>query len=158
MAVAKRKRKEKVHKNEKKKKKTWEQEWESKVKKTKQNKQTNKQKTALLASPIYIGKARQVGDKCIKGGSQDALRPLLWGQPTLTPQFSSVTQSCLTLFDPMDCSMSGFPAHHQLLELAQTHVQQVGDDIQPSHPLSSTSPALNLSQHQGLFQWVSSSH
>ena len=155
MAVAKRKRKEKVHKNEKKKKKIWEPEWESKVKK--KNK-TNKQKTALLASPIYIGKARQVGDKCIKGGSQDALRPLLWGQPTLTPQFSSVTQSCLTLFDPMDCSMSGFPAHHQLLELAQTHVQQVGDDIQPSHPLSSTSPALNLSQHQGLFQWVSSSH
>ena len=58
----------------------------------------------------------------------------------------------------MDCSMPGFPAHHQLLELAQTHVHQVSDAIQPSYPLSSPSPApFNLSQHQGLFQWVSSS-
>ena len=74
-------------------------------------------------------------------------------------QFSSVTQSCLTLEDPMDCSMPGFPAHHQLPELAQTHVHWAGDAIQPSHPLSSSSPpAFNLSQHQGLFQWVSSSH
>ena len=68
-------------------------------------------------------------------------------------QFSSVTQSCLTLCDPMDCSMPGFPVHHQLLELAQTHVYQVSDAIQPSHPLSASSPpAFNLSQHQGLFQ------
>ena len=52
-------------------------------------------------------------------------------------QFSSVTQSCLTLCDPMDCSTPGFPVHHQLLELAQTHVHQVGDAIQPLHPLSS---------------------
>ena len=74
-------------------------------------------------------------------------------------QFSSVTQSCLTLCHPMDCSMPGFPVHHQLPELAQTHVHQVGDAIQPSHPLSSLSPpAVNLSQHQGLFQWPSSSH
>ena len=74
-------------------------------------------------------------------------------------QFSSVTPSCLTLEDPMDCSMPGFPAHHQLPELAQTHVHWAGDAIQPSHPLSSSSPpAFNLSQHQGLFQWVSSSH
>ena len=74
-------------------------------------------------------------------------------------QFSSVTQSCLTLEDPMDCSMPGFPAHHQLPELVQTHVHWAGDAIQPSHPLSSSSPpAFNLSQHQGLFQWVSSSH
>ena len=59
----------------------------------------------------------------------------------------------------MDCSMPGFPVLHQLLELAQTHVHRVGDAIQPSHPLSSPSPpALNLSQHQGLFQGVSSSH
>ena len=59
----------------------------------------------------------------------------------------------------MDCSMPGFPVHHQLPELAQTHVNQVGDAIQPSHPLLSLSPpALNLSQDQGLFQWVSSSH
>ena len=71
----------------------------------------------------------------------------------------SVTQSCLTLCDPMDCSTPGFPVHHQLPDLAQTHVHQVGDAIQPSHPLSSPSlPALNLYQHQGLFQWVTSSH
>ena len=67
---------------------------------------------------------------------------------------SSVTQSCPTLCDPMDCSTPGFPVHHQLLELTQTHVYQVSDAIQPSHPLSSPSPpAFNLSQHQGLFQW-----
>ena len=66
--------------------------------------------------------------------------------------FSSVTQLCLTLCDPMDCSMPGLPVHHQLPDLAQTHVHQVGDAIQASHPLSSTSPpAFNLSQHQGLF-------
>ena len=74
-------------------------------------------------------------------------------------QFSSVTQSCLTLCDPMDCSMPGFPVHHQLPEFTQTHVHRVHDAIQPSHPLSPTSPpAFNPSQHQGLFQWVSSSH
>ena len=73
--------------------------------------------------------------------------------------FSSVTQSCLTLCDPMNCSTPGLPVHHQLLESTQTHVHWVSDAIQPSHPLSSPSPpALNLSQHQGLFKWVSSSH
>ena len=75
---------------------------------------------------------------------------------------SSVQFSCSvmsTLWDPMDCSTQGFPVHHQLLELAQTHVHWVGDAIQPSPPLSSPSPpAFNLSQHQDLFQWVSSSH
>ena len=74
-------------------------------------------------------------------------------------QFSSVTQSCLTLCDPTDYSMPGFTVHHQLPELAQTHVHQVGEAIQPSHPLCSPSPpAFHLSQHQNLFQWVSSSH
>ena len=74
-------------------------------------------------------------------------------------QFSSVSQLCLTLCNPMDYSMPGLPVHHQLLELAQTHVHQVGDAIPPSHPLSSPSPpAFNISQHQGVFQWVSSSH
>jgi len=75
--------------------------------------------------------------------------------------FSSIpiAQSCLTLCNPMDYSTPGFLVHHQLLELAQTQVHQVGDAIQPSHPLSSPSPpAFNLSQHQGLFQGVSSSH
>ena len=65
----------------------------------------------------------------------------------------SVAQSCPTLCDPMDCSTPGFPVFHCLLEFAQTHVHQVDDAIQPSHPLSSPSPpALNLSQHQGFFQ------
>ena len=59
----------------------------------------------------------------------------------------------------MDCSTLGLPVHHQLLELAHAHIHQVGDAIQPSHPLLSPSPpAFNLSQHHGLFQWVSSSH
>ena len=72
----------------------------------------------------------------------------------IAPQFSSVTQSCPTLCDPIDCSTPGLPVHHHLLELAQTHVHRVSDAIQPSHPLSSPSPAFNLSQHQGLFKWV----
>ena len=73
-------------------------------------------------------------------------------------QFSSV-QSCPTFCDPMDGSMPGFPVPHQLPELTQTHVRWVGDAIQPSHPLSCPSlPALNPSQHQGLFKWVISSH
>ena len=67
-------------------------------------------------------------------------------------QFSSGFQSCLTLCDPMDCSTPGFPVHHQLPELAQTHVHQVCDAIQPSRPLLSPSPAFNLAQHQSLFQ------
>ena len=74
-------------------------------------------------------------------------------------QSSSVIQSCSTLCDPMDCSTPGLPVHHPLPESTQTHVHWVGDAIQPSHPLLSPSPpAFNLSQHQGLFQWVSSSH
>ena len=70
----------------------------------------------------------------------------------------SAVQSCPTVCDPKDCSVPGFPVLHHLLELAQIHVHSVRDAIQPSHPLSSPSPAFNLSQHQGLFQWVSSSH
>ena len=74
-------------------------------------------------------------------------------------QFSSVTQSCQTLCNPMVCSMPGFPVHPQLPESTQTHVHWVGDAIQPSHPLSSPSPpAFNLSQHEDLFKWISSSH
>ena len=71
----------------------------------------------------------------------------------------SVTKSCLTLYNPMDCSTPGFPVLHHVPEFTQTHVHGIGDAIQPSHPLSSPSPpAFNLSQHQGLFQWVSSWH
>ena len=74
-------------------------------------------------------------------------------------QFISVAQSCLTLCDPMDCNTPGFHVHHQLPELAQTHIHWVDDAIQPSYPLPSPSlPTFTLSQHQGLFQWVSSSH
>ena len=70
-------------------------------------------------------------------------------------QFSSVAQSCLTLCNPMNCSTPGLPVHYQLLQFTQTHVHRVSDAIQPSHPLSSPSPpALNISQHQGLFKWL----
>ena len=69
-------------------------------------------------------------------------------------QFSSVAQSCPTLCDLMECSTPGIPVCHQLLEPTQTHVHDVGDAIQPLHPLSSPSPAFSPSQHQGLFQWV----
>ena len=76
-----------------------------------------------------------------------------WGQ------IRSVTQSCPTLCNPMNCSTPGLPVHYQLPEFTQTHVHRVSDAIQPSHPLSSPSPpAPNHSQHQSLFQWVSSSH
>ena len=74
-------------------------------------------------------------------------------------QFSSVSQSCLTLWDPINFSTPGLPVYHQLLGFILTQVHWVSDDIQPSHPLSSPSPpALNLSQHQGLSKWVSSLH
>ena len=73
--------------------------------------------------------------------------------------FSSVQLlSHVWLCNPMDCSVPGLPLHHQLPEFAHTHVHRVSDAIQQSHPLSSPSPAFNLSQHQGLFKWVSSSH
>ena len=81
--------------------------------------------------------------------------PIIWFVSG-SVQFNSVAQSCPTLCNPMDCSMPGFPVHHQLSELAQTHVHWIGDAIQPSHLLLSPSPpAFNLSQHQGLFKWVS---
>ena len=78
-------------------------------------------------------------------------------QTSQLSQFSSVTQSCPTLCDPMDCSMPGFPVHHQLPEFTQTNVHRVGDAIQPFHPLSSPPPAFSLSQYLGLFKWVNSS-
>ena len=83
-----------------------------------------------------------------------------WMKMALSPwkpvQFSSVAQLCLTLCDPMYCSTPSFPVHHQLPKFAQTHVHWVGDSILPSHPLLSPSPpTFNLSQYQGLFQWVS---
>ena len=78
---------------------------------------------------------------------------------TESDQIRSVAQLCPTLCDPMNRSTPGFPVHHQLLELTETHVHRVSDAIQPSHPLSSPSPlAPNPSPHQSLFQWVNSSH
>ena len=84
----------------------------------------------------------------------------IWlSNPTTGYKFSSVTESGLTLCDPMDYSTPGFPVHHQFLEPAQTHVHRISDAIQPSHPLSSPSPpTFNLSQYQCLFKWVNSSH
>ena len=74
-------------------------------------------------------------------------------------QFTSVTQSCPTLCNPMNRSTPGIPVHHKLPKFTQTHVHRVSDAIQPSHPLSAPSPpAPNPSQHQSLFQWVNSSH
>ena len=102
---------------------------------------------------------------------------LLWKLEELQPTFSQrergtktlcfssledssvqFSQLCPTLCDPMDCSMPGLPVHQQLPEFTQTHVHWVGDAIHPSHPLSSSSPAFNLSQHQGLCKWGSSSY
>ena len=76
----------------------------------------------------------------------------------LCQSVSSVAQSCLTLCDPMDYSMPGFPVHNQLPELTQTHVHWVSEVVQPSLPLSSPPPAFNISHHQGIFQWVNFSH
>ena len=84
---------------------------------------------------------------------------LYWKKKKKSHCFSSVAQSCPTLCDPMNHSTPGLPGHHQLPEFTQTHIHRVSDAIQPSHPLSSPSPpAPNPSQHQGLFQWVNSSH
>uniref|UniRef100_A0AC11DAF7 Uncharacterized protein n=2 Tax=Ovis aries TaxID=9940 RepID=A0AC11DAF7_SHEEP len=90
------------------------------------------------------------------------ISPCLLHHTSSRPQFSSVssvTQSCLTLCDPMNCSTPGLPVHHQLPEFTQTQVHRVSDVIQPSHPRSSPSPpAPNPSQHHSLFQQVNSSH
>ena len=92
------------------------------------------------------------------------LHPIDIPLPRLHPGLDviSVQFRCSVMSDslrPHGLQQPGFPVHHQLPELAQTHVHQIGDAIQPSYPLSSPSPSsLNLSQHQGLFQWVSSSH
>ena len=99
---------------------------------------------------IFLGSKITADGDC----SHEIKRNLLLGRKAMTNlvQFNSVAQLCLTLCDPTDWSTPGFPVHHQLLELTQTHVHWVGDAIQPSHPLSSPSPpAFSLSQHQGFF-------
>ena len=93
------------------------------------------------------------------GPDQESTRGHVLSETYSSIIFSSVTQSCPTLCDPLNHSMPVLPVHHQLPEFTQTHVHRVGDAIQPSHPLSSPSPPdPNPSQHQGLFQWVNSSH
>ena len=97
-------------------------------------------------------------EDCSPGGSiSDSSERLL--QSGSSVQFSSVAQSYPTLCTPMNCSTPGLPVHHQLPEFTQTHVHWVDHTIQSSHPLLSLSPPVfNLSQHQVLFKWVSSSH
>ena len=97
----------------------------------------------------------------IELGSPTLQADSLPSEPPQKPKsiLSSVIQLCPTLCNPMNCSTPGLPVHHQLPESTQTHVHQVSDTIQSSRPLLSPfSPALHLSQHQGLFKWVSSSH
>ena len=93
--------------------------------------------------------------KLVKSKLQGPSQP--GGPSKILHQMFSVQFSRSVVSNPMDCSTPGLPVHHQLLELAQTHVHWISDAIQPSHPLSSPSPPVfDLSQHQGLFQWVSS--
>ena len=108
----------------------------------------------LRHDPLILSRISQVITNTSISGNQMIF---IWIHDSV--HFSSVTQLCPTLCDPMDCSTQDFPVHHQLLEPPQTHVHWVSEAIQPSHPLSSPSSSVfNLSQHQGLFQWASFSH
>ena len=110
--------------------------------------------TQDLSVPLKLQKSNQVHVHCM----DDTIQP---SHPLMSSsiQFSLVIQSCLTLCNPMECSIPGFPDHHHLPEITQTHVHCISDAIQQSHPLSSPSaPAFNISQHQGLFWWVGSLH
>ena len=120
-----------------------------------QNFRLDKAQAGIKVARRNISNFRYANDTTLTAESKKELKSLLM---KVKVQFSLVTQSCPTLCDPMDCSTPVFPVHHQLLELTQTHIHQVGDAIQPSHPLSSLSPAFSLSQHHSLFQCVSSSH
>ena len=112
-------------------------------------KKCTQRRTVLISGWIFLVSAFTVSYSCLRVSS-----------PVTCPvQFSSVTQSCPTLCDPMNRSMPGLPVHHQLPAFTQIHVHRVSDAIQPSHPQSSSSPpAPNLSQHQSIFQWVNSLH
>ena len=135
--------------------------------KHKENKMTTKQmktfKVIHFSMKVFILQhncVKRTTTKCPKGdGKSDIGSYFLITEINISLiQFSSVTQSCPTLCDPMDSSTPGLPVHHQLPECTQTHDHRVGDAIQPSHPLSSPSPpAHNSSQHQSLFQRVNSS-
>ena len=109
-------------------------------------------KQSSLDCRNQLAEDKRKGKSLLKEGSKSL-------QPISSVQFSLVAQSSPTLCHPMNHSTPGLPVHHQFPEFTQTHVHWVSDDIQPSHPLSSPSPpSLNLSQHQDLFKWVSSSH
>ena len=118
--------------------------------------------TFLPKFPALTPQRAQMKGQASKGSMFVSSRSSLCLVNLFPPSFrhvAVVAPSCLTLCDPMDCSTLGFPVLHYLLDFAQTHVQCISDVIQPSHPLlPSSPPALNLSQHQGLFQWVGSSH
>ena len=119
--------------------------------------QTDGETMETVTDFIFLGSKITADGDC----SHEIKGRLLLGKKAMinSVQFSSVTQSCPTLCNSMNHSTPGLPVHHQLPEFTQTHVHHVGDTIQPSHPLSSPSPpAPNPSQHQGLFQRVSSSH
>ena len=103
---------------------------------------------AVYCHPAYYLTYMQTTSCKILGWMKHKLESRLQGE--ISVQFSSITQSCLTLSDPMDCSTPGFPVHHQLPELTQTHVHRVSEAIQPSHSLLSPAPpAFSLAQHQG---------
>ena len=116
----------------------------------------------FMAVPTRLPFARSSSPKLVPGAACSAAVLFIRGFPRWPHRSGhcwsadrscgcSIAQSCPTLCDPLDCSAPGLPVHHQLPELAQTHVHRVSDAIQPSHPLSSPSPpAFNLSQHQGL--------
>ena len=113
---------------------------------------------SCLGNPMDRG-AQSMGSQRVRLTKRITLSPRKYlsqmetKSPSSFVQISSVTQSCLTLYDHMDCSTPGFPVHHQLPELTQTHVHPVSDAVQPSHSLlSPPPPTFNLSQHQGLFQ------
>ena len=134
--------------------------------------------TRFLCPWYSLGKNSEVGCHALlqgifptQGSNPQLLYLLHWqvGSLTLVPpgkpherriwSCCSVTKLCLTPCNPMNCSMPGFAILHYLLEFAQAHVCSISDAVQRSHPVSPTSPpAFSLSQHQGLFQWVSSSH
>ena len=113
-------------------------------------------------TPIFLS-GKSHGQRSLEGYSlwchKRCSHNLATKQQYFSDQIRSVSQLCPTLCDPMNRSTPGLPLHHQLPEFTQTHVHRVSDAIQPSRPLSSPSPpAFNLTQHQGLFKWVSSSH
>ena len=117
-----------------------------------------------VSSTGLLIKEHPCGEGTVEAMGSSAWVALLLGQMSgpetvSSVQFSSVSQSCLTLCEPMNCSTPGLPVHHQLPEFTQTHAHWVSDATQPSHPLSSPSPpAHNPLQYQGLFKWVNSSH